>query len=205
MRVLNRAGRQYRVTIDGRELCFETQPGIFSANEPDPGTRLLLSALLPELKAHQKLLDLGTGVGLIGVALAGRLSGGEVWMSDVDIRCTRLAERNLSNNRVENGHVVLSDGTRDLPPRLRFDLVASNPPTHDGHEVLMQLVGESYSVLRPGGSLWIVVNRLLSIRSMMQDAFDNVEQISRRKGSVVFRSVKRRSPKPVKEDISVWE
>jgi len=185
---------EYRLEQGGRQFRFQTRPGVFSAGGPDEGTLLLLEAVLPAVKPHQTVLDLGTGAGLLGIVVAPLLIRGGVWMVDVDIRATRAAERNVSLNGVTNAHVVLSDGAGDLPDKLRFDLVLSNPPTHDGREVLAQLVDQSFGVLRPGGSLWIVVNRLLSVKAIMAARFGNVEVAARRKGFLVLRSSKERSP-----------
>src|SRR5947209_16117690 len=160
---------QFQLTVAERPLRFLTQPGVFSADGPDDGSLLLLEAVLPTVKPHMVVVDLGTGIGFIGLALGGKLSRGEVWMVDSDIRAVRLAEQNVTLNGVTNAHVVLGDVTLDLPPRLRFDLVVSNPPTHSGKEVLARFVDESYSVLRPGGHMYVVVNRLLSIRTMMSE------------------------------------
>lgn len=165
---------------------------MFSSDSADEGTLLLLQTIIPELKPHAAVLDLGTGVGIIGTVLAPLVPRGEVWMVDVDIRATRLAERNLERNGISNAHVVLGDITVDLRRSLKFDVVVSNPPTHDGKEVLRRFVDESYRVLRPGGSLWVVVNRLLSIQSMMTHTFGAAEPVSRRSGFVVLRSGKPR-------------
>jgi 16S rRNA (guanine1207-N2)-methyltransferase len=183
---------QFELTIGERSLLFRTQPGVFSADGPDDGSLLLLEAVLPRIKPHMVVVDLGAGVGLIGLSLAGKLSRGEVWMVDTDVRAVRLAEQNVTLNDVMNAHVVLGDVTLDLPPKLRFDLVVSNPPTHSGKEVLARFVNESYAVLRPGGRMYVVVNRLLSIRAMMAERFGDIEQVARRKGFVVLTAQKPR-------------
>src|SRR5581483_2126389 len=117
-----------------------------------------------------------------------------------DIRATRLAERNLALNGVANADVVLGDGTHDLPKGARFDVVASNPPTHSGREVLDDMVAGAYAVLRPRGRLYMVVNRLLSLRDEVERAFGNVETAARRKGYVVVKATKtpreREAPMP---------
>jgi 16S rRNA (guanine1207-N2)-methyltransferase len=180
----------FELDLDGRSLSFRTQPGVFSHHGPDEGTLLLLDVALPQVKPHMTVLDLGAGVGIIGIAAAVRAARGEVWMVDVDVRATRLAEENVRLNGIENARVLLSDITLDLPERLRFDLVLSNPPTHSGKEVLQSFVGEAFDLLRPGGSLYVVVNRLLSIKDMMEGIFGNVEQVERRKGFIVLRAQK---------------
>lgn len=171
---------------------FKTQPGVFSQDGPDEGTGLLLDAVLPQVKPHMIVLDLGTGIGIVGIIAAARATRGKVWMVDSDVRAVRLAEENVQRNGIENAHVVLGDITLDLPPHVRFDLVISNPPTHSGKDVLNSFVGESYDVLRPGGRLYLVVNRLLSVRELMASAFGVVEQVKRHKGFIVFRAQKPR-------------
>jgi 16S rRNA (guanine1207-N2)-methyltransferase len=190
-----RAYGSFQITIEERTLQFRTQAGVFSSDGPDEGSLLLLDTLLPAVKPHMAVLDLGAGVGLIGLSLAGLLTRGEVWLVDPDVRAVRLTEENIHLNGIANAHVVLGDITLDLPSKLRFDLVVSNPPTHSGKEVLASFVDESYHVLRPGGWIYVVVNRLLSIRTMMTDTFGDVEQVERRKGFVVLRAQKpRRRP-----------
>lgn len=181
----------FHLDIGGRRLRFTTQPGVFSQDGPDEGTMLLLEEVLPLVKPHQTVLDLGCGIGIIGLAVAGALERGEVWMVDSDIRAVRLTEENVRENEVENAHVVLSDITLDLP-KVRFDLVLSNPPTHSGKEVLRSFVGEAYDVLRPGGRLYLVVNRLLSVRDMLAEVFGAAEQIERSRGFILFGAEKER-------------
>jgi 16S rRNA (guanine1207-N2)-methyltransferase len=165
---------------------------VFSQDGPDEGSVLLLDTLLPRVKPHMRVLDLGTGVGLLGIGVAPLLTRGEVWMVDADVRAVRLAQENVEANAIDNAHVLLSDITLDLPPKLRFDLVVSNPPTHGGKEVLASFVGEAFDVLRPGGSLILVVNRLLSIRAVMSERFGAVETVAKKKGFLVLASQKAR-------------
>ncbi len=182
----------FELEVGERTYRFLTQPGVFSQDGPDEGTLLLLDVVLPLIKPHMTVLDLGAGVGIVGISTAPILTRGEVWMVDSDVRAVRLAEENVQLNRVENVHVVLGDITLDLPPKLRFDLVVSNPPTHQGKDVLASFVSESHQVLRPGGSLYLVVNRLLSVRDVMAGAFGNAEHVERRKGFIVLKSTKER-------------
>lgn len=172
-----------------RRLSFQTQAGVFSQDGPDEGSLLLLESVLPEVKPHQTVLDLGCGVGLLGLTLAGQLSRGEVWLADSDLRAVRLTQANIDENRIDNAHAVLSDITLDLP-RLRVDMVVTNPPTHSGKEVLFSFVEESFNILRPGGWLYLVVNRLLSVRDMMTATFGNVDLVQRRHGFLIYRSQK---------------
>lgn len=177
-----------RERVRDLDLVLYTQPGVFAHRGLDGGTRLLIEAM--RISPTARVLDLGCGYGAIGIAAAKLAPRGHVVMVDSDIRATRLAQRNIEANGVTNAEVILGDGTHDLPPRARFDVVASNPPTHSGREVLDDFVAGAYHVLRPRGQLFMVVNRLLSLKQEVGRVFGNVEIAARSKGYIVVRAVK---------------
>jgi 16S rRNA (guanine1207-N2)-methyltransferase len=174
--------------VRGFELRLQTQPGVFAHRELDEGSRLLIEAM--RVSPTARVLDWGCGYGAIGIVAAKLATRGHVTLIDVDIRATRLAQRNLEANGIENAEVVLGEGLRDLPPKTRFDIVVSNPPTHNGREVLDEMVAGAYKALRPRGQLYLVINRLLSLRREVESVFGNSEAVARHKGFVVIRAVK---------------
>jgi 16S rRNA (guanine1207-N2)-methyltransferase len=137
-----------------------------------------------------KVVDMGCGYGVIGIVAAKLAVRGHATLVDPDIRATRLAQRNLEANGVTNAGVVLGDGVLDLPPKAKYDLVVSNPPTHSGREVLDELVAGAYKVLRPRGQLYLVINRLQSLRREVEDVFGGSEAVAHSRGYVVLRAVK---------------
>ena len=175
-------------TIRGFELRLQTQPGVFAHRELDEGTRLLIEAM--RVSPTARVLDWGCGYGAIGIVAARLATRGHVTLVDTDVRATRLAQRNLETNGVENAEVILGDGLHDLPPKTRFDVILSNPPTHSGREVLDDFVASAYKALRPRGQLYLVINRLLSLRREVEHVFGNSETAARHKGFVVIRAVK---------------
>ncbi|HXH21758.1 MAG TPA: methyltransferase [Dehalococcoidia bacterium] len=177
-----------RERVRGFDLTLETQPGVFAHRGLDPGTRLLIETM--RVSPAARVLDLGCGYGAIGIVAAKLATKGHVVLVDSDIRATRLAERNLALNGVTNAEVVLGDGVHDLPRGARFDIVASNPPTHSGREVLDDMVAGAYAVLKPHGRLYMVVNRLLSLRREVGAVFGNVEIAARWKGYIVVEAAK---------------
>jgi 16S rRNA (guanine1207-N2)-methyltransferase len=176
------------VSVRDRDLRLHTQAGVFAHRELDEGSRLLIEAM--RISPTARVLDWGCGYGAIGIVAAGLASRGHVTFIDVDIRATRLTQRNLEENGVTNAEVILGDGLRDLPPKTRFDVVVSNPPTHSGREVLDDMVAGAYKALRPRGQLYLVINRLLSLRRQVDSVFGGSETVARHKGFVVIRAVK---------------
>jgi 16S rRNA (guanine1207-N2)-methyltransferase len=170
------------------DLRLMTQPGLFSDDAIDPGTMLLIETM--RVSPTAKVVDLGCGYGVIGIVAAKLATRGRVTLVDSDIRATRLTQRNLELNGVANAEVVLGDGVHDLPAKAKYDVVVSNPPTHSGREVLGDFVAGAYHVLRPRGQLYVVVNRLLSLRREIQGVFGNEAIVARSKGFIVSRAVK---------------
>lgn len=170
------------------DVRFTTQPGVFSDDAVDPGTALLIETM--RISPTARVLDLACGYGVIGIVAAKIATRGHVTLVDSDIRATRLTQRNLELNGIDNAEVVLGDGVHDLPPKARFDVVASNPPTHSGREVLDDFVTGAYHVLRPRGHLYVVVNRLLSLRREIERVFGNEELAARSKSFIVSHAVK---------------
>jgi 16S rRNA (guanine1207-N2)-methyltransferase len=170
------------------DLRLTTQAGVFAHRGLDSGTRLLIDAL--HVTPTARVLDIGCGYGAVGIVGAKLATKGEAVLVDSDIRATRLAQRNIEMNGLTNASVVLGDGVHDLPPKSRFDVVASNPPTHSGREVLDDMVAGAYQVLKVRGSLYLVINRLLSLKREVEDVFGNSEVVARSKGFVVIRAQK---------------
>jgi release factor glutamine methyltransferase len=77
-----------------------------------------------------RILDLGTGSGVLAVAVAKELEGASVWASDVSADTLAVAELNAERHGVEERvKFVLSDvwqGFANLS--LGFDAIVSNPP-----------------------------------------------------------------------------
>ncbi len=158
----------------GVDLVFETLPGVFSADRLDEGTRLLLEHL--EVPAGVSVLDVGCGAGVIG-AVAGRRGAGSVTMTDVNLLAVAAARRNagLAGVPVE---VVAGDVYGGLGER-RFDLIASNPPFHQGkvvdYDMPQRLIAQASEHLAPGGRLVLVANAFLPYDRLMRERFGNVE------------------------------
>lgn len=170
----------------GKNLQFKTSPGVFAQYGLDMGSKVLLESI--ELPSQGKVLDLGCGCGFIGLCLAKANPGLFVTLVDSDIRAIRLTQENAIKNDIKNIEIILSDVDSDINPNDKFDLVVSNPPTHQGREVLIRFIQGSRNVLGNSGVAYFVVNRIASTMKKMQEVFGNSEKIVSKQGYMVFKS-----------------
>lgn len=168
-----------RVVVDKADTTLVSKPGVFAWDRLDDGTSWLVSAM--QIQPHDRVLDLGCGTGLAGVAAARRASAGEVFLADADVRAVESARRTLTANELANASARLSDcGSAFLSADMGryFDVVITNPPFHQGvgvdYDVARQFVRDAARVLRRGGRLYLVANRFLRYEGFIQDAFGNV-------------------------------
>ncbi|MDA8165733.1 MAG: peptide chain release factor N(5)-glutamine methyltransferase, partial [Desulfobacteraceae bacterium] len=164
-------------------LPFEVTPAVLI---PRPETELLVETALEALKPASgplRLLDLGTGSGIIPVVLARELPLASVYSLDCSLAALTVAARNAKRNGV-GGRVrfVASDWLAGIRRQPVFDAVVSNPPYIDcqavpglqpevrdfephlalnggqgGLEIIARLCGEIAGVLKPGGRLFMEI------------------------------------------------
>jgi 16S rRNA (guanine1207-N2)-methyltransferase len=150
------------------ELDFETAPGVFSAKKLDAGSQLLLESL-PGFIGHKppkRIVDLGCGAGVLGLAAATLWPDTQVLLVDADARAVRCATANVERLGLADRCRVAWWDAREAPLEGRFDLALSNPPFHHrGPEVdlgpAMALFASLGGWLKPGGRALLVANRTL--------------------------------------------
>ena len=171
----------------GLTLSFETDAGVFSKNELDPGSRLLIESMGA---LSGRVLDLGCGWGPVGTFLSLANPQAQLVMSDVNERALDLARRNLKNNGAR-AEVVASDGFAALEGT--FDHVVTNPPIRAGKALIYGLFDTAHEQLRDGGVLTIVIRKQQGAPSALkhlQETFGNAEVIAKGGGYWIIRSVK---------------
>lgn len=104
---------------------------------PRPETELLVEISLTLLpKDHPtKIIDLGTGSGIIAITLSKELSNAEVTATDLSLAALQVAKQNAAEHQANQIHFLHSDWLASVPQK-KFDLVISNPPyiaENDGH------------------------------------------------------------------------
>ncbi len=115
-------------------LDFEVGPQVLI---PRPETELLVEQVLSlrdeerfTKSKNLRILDLGTGCGVLAVTLAREFERASVWASDVSAEALAIAKINAKKHGVEERiQFMLSDiRQRLIDSSLVFDVIVSNPP-----------------------------------------------------------------------------
>jgi len=109
-----------------------------------PTTETCLLLLEELVRSGERVLDLGTGSGILSLAAVG-LGAGSVLAMDVEQVAVETARANVAGY----GHIAVKQGSLPLPAPETFDLVLANIIAR----VLIELASELRSVLRPNGKL----------------------------------------------------
>ncbi len=100
---------------------------------PRPETEELVSLVLGHISPNQRVLDLGTGSGCIGLSLKSKLPNLEVHGIDVSQDALDVAQLNAKNLGLEMNFTKLSM-TENLSGLGEFQVLVSNPPYIGKHE-----------------------------------------------------------------------
>jgi 16S rRNA (guanine1207-N2)-methyltransferase len=169
--------QRFDVDLGEDVVTLETQPGVFAGNRLDAGTRLLLQHL--EVEQGARVLDVGCGAGVIGIA-ASRQGAGHVDLVDANLLAVEATARNLEQLGVP-GRALASDVFSGVPDE-RYDLIVSNPPFHRGkqvdYSVANRLISEAPEHLARGGHLLVVANAFLAYGKQMERVFQQVETVA---------------------------
>lgn len=183
--------RLVKFNVNNIEFAFESDIGVFSKNELDFGSRLLIEALLP-LDLGKNMLDIGCGIGPIGLTLAYFKKDLKVLCSDVNMRALSLCETNARKLSLSQRVTCLQSDIY-LEIEGLYDSIVSNPPIRAGKKITYAIYTGAKSHLIDGGSLYVVVRKeqgALSVKSFLEETFGNVEVLSKKKGYYILKSTK---------------
>lgn len=187
--------KKWNYQLRGKLYTFTSDIGVFSKDEVDFGSRLLIEQFRePEVTGD--FLDLGCGYGPIGIAIADQFQDRAVVMADVNQRALYLAEQNAVNNKVENVKITESNGLSNIEMR-KFAAVITNPPIRAGKKVVHRIFEESRDALKENGELWVVIQKKQgapSAKEKLKELFGNVEVIAKEKGYFILKAIKYLTP-----------
>ena len=178
--------------LRGKRVGFFTSHGVFSAKRVDTGTRVLVeNMLIPE---RGDFLDIGCGIGVIGIMAALESPSLSVHLSDVNPRAAKLTQLNIQRHGLKNCSAYEGDLYSPLGDRV-FDVIVSNPPVSAGmHKVVYPMVSGAFERLVEGGVLQMVIQSNKGgnmLAGFFDDVFGSHEVTARKSGYRVYSSVKR--------------
>jgi len=184
--------KQWNFEIFDHQFKFTTDNGVFSKRTVDYGSRTLLAAFDPASLPVGPILDLGTGYGPIGMALAYQSPDRTIDMVDVNELALSLARKNTALNQISNVNIFTSDVYEQVTAT-NYAAIVTNPPVRAGKEVVEAMLTGAYPRLVVGGTLTVVLQKKQgapSAKKLMQATFDNCQIIKKDKGYYILQSVK---------------
>lgn len=161
--------------------------GTLRMKQPRAGYRYTIDPVLVahfvRPTSHARIMDLGTGSGIIPLILCHRYPNASIWGIEIQGRLADLAKCNVSENGLEHRiTIVCGDMTRRsvLPKSGSMDMVLSNPPyipcragrlnpdkekaiaRHEIHVTLAQVISTAWYLLKESGRFALILpsNRL---------------------------------------------
>lgn len=177
--------------VIGLNLCFRSCDSIFSKNKIDDGTRTLLETIAKKCTLKGSCLDLGCGLGVIGISLAKKF-GLNVDMVDINATAVKLSRQNtITNNVQRQTNVFESDGFAAVVNM--YDNIITNPPIKTGKTLLFNLMDGAHQHLNNNGQLVLVIRKdhgMESLKKHLLVLFGNCEIIERNKGYYILHCIK---------------
>ncbi|WP_429179626.1 methyltransferase [Aeromonas salmonicida] len=181
--------------LEGTGMLIHNHANVFSRTSLDIGARFMLDNL--PVHSARKVIDLGCGNGVLGLALLAKDAEVEVTFIDESYMAVASAQLNVEHN--------LPDGM----PRARFmvnncldgvavgsaDRILCNPPFHQlqaiTDHIAWQMFTDAHRVLPQGGELWIVGNRHLDYHNKLKRLFANAQVVASNSKFVILKAIKR--------------
>lgn len=110
--------------IDGLRLIQDKTKYCFTSDS-------VLLANLVKCGVRDKILDIGTGTGIVAILLAGKKKASSVTAVEIQEDLSKLAERNVKLNKLDGKVTVVNASAQSLMSKFgaeRFDIIVSNPP-----------------------------------------------------------------------------
>ena len=153
----------YKIIQNPNKFCF--------------GMDAVLLSGFAHVRKGEKVLDMGTGTGIIPILLEAKTEGEHFTGLEIQEESADMARRSVAYNRLEDRVDIVTGDIKEasaLFPLASFDVITSNPPYMTAshgiknpeepkaiarHEVLCtleELVRETSRLLRPGGRFYLV-------------------------------------------------
>jgi len=157
---------------DGENLIKAvSRPGVFSHRRLDLGARALMEGMT--VHPGERVLDIGCGAGVVGLAAAMRGEGISVHAMDSNIRAVECALLGAELNGLD-GVTGQADADGNVADPGTFDVVVGNPPYFSQYRIAEIFLQAAVRALRPGGRVYMVTKHADWFLARMDQLFDDV-------------------------------
>lgn len=183
--------RELSYNYNSSFFIFYSDNGVFSKNNIDYGSKLLIETYLKENDINEKrVLDVGCGYGFLGIMVS-RVTDSYVEMIDINSRAVHLTNMNIKRYKDFKGKAYVSNVYENVEGK--YDIIITNPPIRIGKEKLLEILIGAFDHLEDNGLLYYVIRKdqgALSIKKILEENGINVEVINKDKGYFIYRAKK---------------
>ena len=159
-------------SFNDKNFSLYTDNGVFSKDKLDYGTRILLENIdINNLKG--RVLDLGCGIGVVGIILGTLNKNISIDMVDINERAIILTKDNVKFNNINN-NVFVSNVYSNINGKYNF--IITNPPIRAGKEVVRKFLLGGYDYLTDDGILYFVMRKDHGVKSMIKE-LENIYEV----------------------------
>ncbi|MGI4816860.1 MAG: methyltransferase [Janthinobacterium lividum] len=170
-------------------IIIYSLPGVFGHNKIDQGSKLLISTFTKNITG--KVLDLGSGTGIIGISLAKKNPTIDLTLTDIYDSAIWCSKKNLKKNDFI-GKVLFSNIYSKI--NTKYDLIISNPPFHNNLNitisVIYKIIKNSTKFLNKKGELRIVISSFISYKTIFKNKNINYTIILKTDRYIVYKIIK---------------
>ncbi len=173
----------------GDEIIVDLDPGMAFGTGHHPTTRMCLLELERLMKPGKKVLDVGTGSGILAIAAA-KLGASEVLAVDIDPIAIKVAKRNVIDNGVVNTvNLKLGSSVFNSISIDSYEIILANISA----KVAIDLAENIVNSLKPGGYLVIsgvIAEKEAQVVETLSEIGLTIEDINKEDDWVAFTAFK---------------
>jgi ribosomal protein L11 methyltransferase len=162
--------------VSSDELIIELDPGMAFGTGTHPTTVMCIQALERTVKSGDKVIDVGTGSGVLSIAAA-MLGADHITAYDLDEVAVTTAKANIELNKVSESVDITQNNLLDGVAKNSADVVVANILA----EVILRFTDDVASVVKPDGyfiASGIIQQKKEQVREALVDVgFEIVETI----------------------------
>lgn len=183
--------KEVSYTFQNVDYNFKTDRGVFSKDQLDYGTRVLIEGVAADNdRGAASLIDMGAGYGPVGIIL-GKVLNAQPVMVEVNEDAISLLHDNIAKNHI-NAKILSRENYDDAD--VGAELYVTNPPFRAGKDIVKDIIKDGFNSLDATGKFYMVVQKkqgMKSYQTFIEQLFGNVEIVVKDKGYYVLKGIKK--------------